>query len=326
MANSEKLWGFLVERLERGVPVGLLAVVDSRGSTPAKAGAKMAVAADGKREGTIGGGAMERHGVEQIRKMLGEGIVTQRIERQEPHGDGSGRSCGGVQTLILHLCSAQDRAPIASLLRAIRQRDSVVFRIDPSGLALVEASSLNPGETAFHQDGEDDWRYLENIGIPYTAYLVGGGHVSLALSRILTTLDFHIVVFEERPELDTFVDNPYAHEKRIIPFDQVHRHIPEGEHHYAIVMTPSHASDERVLGALIDKRLRFLGMLGSKAKVAAILESLALRIPEETLRRVHAPVGLPIGSHTPAEIAVSIAAEIIQVKNTVERRLNPAPC
>jgi xanthine dehydrogenase accessory factor len=81
-----------------------------------------------------------------------------------------------------------------------------------------------------------------------------------------------------------------------------------------------------VLGALIDKRLRFLGMLGSKAKVAAILESLALRIPEETLRRVHAPVGLPIESHTPAEIAVSIAAEIIQVKNTVERRLNPAPC
>jgi len=103
------------------------------------------------------------------------------------------------------------------------------------------------------------------------AYLVGGGHVSLALSRILNTLDSHIVVFAERPEPYTLVDNPYAHEKRIVPLDQVHRYVPEGEHHYAIIMTASHASDERVPGALIDKRLRFLGMLGSKAKVAAIL-------------------------------------------------------
>jgi xanthine dehydrogenase accessory factor len=325
LADLERLWGFLLERLEKGIPAGLLAVAESRGSTPGKAGAKMAVAADGELVGTIGGGSMERQWVEQIRKSLCEGTATQTMERQEHHCDGSGMVCGGVQTLILHLCSEKDRVPIARLLRALRQRDSVVLCIEPSGIGFVEAS-LEPGEIAFHQEGENEWRYLEHIGFRHTAYLVGGGHVSLALSRILDTLDFRIVVFDERPGLNTLVDNPYVHETRIVPFDQVHRHIPEGEHHYVIIMTPSQATDERVLGDLIDKRLRFLGMLGSTAKVAAVLGRLGLQIPPEKLRRVRAPVGLPIGSHRPAEIAVSIAAEMIQVKNRPECASSPGPC
>jgi len=325
LADAENLWQFVLTCLERSIPVGLLVVMESRGSTPGKAGAKMAVTADGEMVGTIGGGRVEQQWVEQAQKMLCQGAATQAIVRQEHHADASGMICGGVQTILLHVCLKKDESPIESLLRALQHQTTGLLRIDPAGIAVDAASPLNTVETAFHHEGEDDWRYLETIGIRHTAYLVGGGHVSLALSRILNTLDFHVVVFDERPELHTLVDNSYAHEKIIAPFEKIHRQIPEGEHHYAVIMTPSHASDERVLGNLIDKRLRFLGMLGSKTKVAAIMENLSRQFPPEKLRRVHAPVGLPIKSHTPAEIAVSIAAEMIQVKNTVESETSGIP-
>jgi xanthine dehydrogenase accessory factor len=81
-------------------------------------------------------------------------------------------------------------------------------------------------------------------------------------------------------------------------------------------MTLGYKTDEIVIRALLDKTFKFFGVLGSKAKMKTLLTSLAKEgVSKEKLDRIHTPVGLPINSHTPEEIAVSIAAEIIGVKN-----------
>ena len=128
-------------------------------------------------------------------------------------------------------------------------------------------------------------------------------------------MEFYLIVLDERAELPTLQDNSYAQEKIIVPFTACHQHIPNGLNHYAIIMTPSHQLDELILGQLLAKRLGYLGMLGSRTKVNTILQRLRQRFPAASLDRVHAPAGLPIPSHTPAEIAVSIAAELIQVRH-----------
>jgi xanthine dehydrogenase accessory factor len=160
------------------------------------------------------------------------------------------------------------------------------------------------------------WSFTEQVPPPDTIYIIGGGHVGLALSRVMATLDFRIVVFDARPDVNTFTRNRYAHEKRVLAFDQVGKAIPAGPHSYAVIMTPGHRSDDAALRQLVRKRLAYLGVLGSARKARQLLDQLrAEGCPPECLARVRTPVGLPIASHTAAEIAISIAAEIIQVRN-----------
>ncbi|MBD3367277.1 MAG: hypothetical protein GF405_03745, partial [Candidatus Eisenbacteria bacterium] len=93
-------------------------------------------------------------------------------------------------------------------------------------------------------------------------------------------------------------------------------HVPEGRRSFVCIMTYAHANDELVLRALIDKPLRYLGMMGSRSKVDAVFAHLMDDgVSEDALARVRAPIGLPIGSDTPEEIAVSIAAELVAVRN-----------
>ena len=110
--------------------------------------------------------------------------------------------------------------------------------------------------------------------------------------------------------------NTYAQEKQVVSYKSIGKHVSEGKQSYVVIMTFGHQADELVLGQLAGKKLRYLGLMGSPAKIAQIFASLKKKgVGAASLKKVHAPVGLPIHSHTPEEIAISIAAEIIQVKN-----------
>ena len=313
-----EVWRFILHRLKRRTRVALLLVVDSKGSAPGKTGFKMAVASDGKLCGTIGGGAIEHDVVEDARALLRQprprASVMLKVHQLQ-HPQTSGMICGGQQTVALYPCLPKDRSAVKSLLACLEGGKPGVLRLSASGL------SFNPGrqskeEHCFVQHGTR-WRYTENVRTPDTLFIVGGGHVGLALSCVMATLGFRIVVFDERPDVDTLVQNIYAHEKRVMPFTKVGRAIPDRDRHYAVIMTPAHSADEAVLRQLVRKRLNYLGLMASAWKARALLGKLrAEGCPTEMLRRVRSPVGLPIASHTPAEIAVSIAAEIIQVRNT----------
>jgi xanthine dehydrogenase accessory factor len=133
-------------------------------------------------------------------------------------------------------------------------------------------------------------------------------------------MDFYISLFDDRSDLNTLAKNKFIHEKTILEnYEKIRDFIPAGEKHFVVVMTVGYKSDETVIRALLDKDFKYFGVLGSKAKMAMLLKNLEKEeFPEEKLNKIHTPIGLQINSRTPEEIAVSIVAEIIAVKNAAK--------
>ena len=157
--------------------------------------------------------------------------------------------------------------------------------------------------------------YIEPIEPAPALYLVGAGHVSYHLALAAHTVGFKIHVIDDREKFANTERFPDAEEVVVeaIPEWLTQADLPA--HAFAVILTRGHRHDLDALRALAPKDLRYLGLIGSRAKVARIYEALeADGIAPEQLRKVHAPVGLDLGAVTPQEIAVSILAEMIAVK------------
>ena len=275
----------------------------------------MFLTGQGKCFGSIGGGAVEQELLRMAGKQMADNRINPQLIRRrhqpEAASEASGMICGGEQTVLLYICQRRDKA----LFQQIAADPVGLLMISPAGLQWRrDIKSAAPHQFSYQSDA--DWCYRENLAGQCQVYIVGGGHVSLALSKILAMLDFDITVIDERDNPDTLARNRYAQTKRIIPYREIGRIIPEGDQVFVFIMTHSHKTDEQVVEQLADKRLRYLGVLGSKNKIEQLKINLAPRLSVASLQRIRGPIGLPINSHTPAEIAVSIAAELIQILNT----------
>jgi len=144
--------------------------------------------------------------------------------------------------------------------------------------------------------------------------LFGAGHVAQEVARSGAQLGFAMVVVDARPEWANAARFPQAQRLIVAPLDEAMTQITFTPQTYMAIMTGEHASDEAVLRQVLGLPVAYIGLIGSRRKIKTIFERLrADGVPEEQLTRVHAPIGLPIGGETPAEIAVSIAAEVVQV-------------
>lgn len=316
MANSILVWQWLLDRLDANQAVGLLIVTDSTGSSPGKMGAKMAIDAESA-IGTIGGGMIEADLTKTARFMLLNGNTEPRIVRRAHHPSKttqtSGMICGGEQTVLIYPCHSSDKVAFRQLLENRKLGKLHTLAISEQGLKVLPNHCIR-ASPVFH-DGEA-WHYQENIGLNKQAFIIGGGHVGLALSKILNTLNFDITVIDSRDPPETLQANNYARNKWRMAYANIEAHIPEGEDVFVFIMTHSHQQDELVLKQLFDKRLAYLGLLGSRHKIEAIRQTLAGQVmSERQWQAVHAPMGLAIGSHSPEEIAISIGAEVVQVLN-----------
>jgi xanthine dehydrogenase accessory factor len=158
--------------------------------------------------------------------------------------------------------------------------------------------------------------YIEPIEPSPELYIVGAGHVGFHLARIAQEVGFRVHVADDREKFASVERFPTAAEIVVddIPSWIGRTKIPP--HAYVVIVTRGHTNDLEALRALAPRDLRYLGLIGSRAKVARIYEALSADdMPPETLARVHAPIGLDIGAVTPQEIAVSILAELIAVKH-----------
>ncbi len=300
-----ELYQHALDAVERGEPAVLVVVVTAEGSVPGTSGATMLVLPH-RAVGTVGGGIAEARMIERARTR--PPVTVELVDFR--HTEES--LCSGTQTLALAPLGPADAATLGGFVRRLAARGTARLELSPAGLA--PATEAEPLESFRRR--ASGWRYEQVLGLRDVLTLIGGGHVSLAVSRVAATLPYRIVVLDDRPDLPTLDANRWAHERLVIGYDQVAAHIPEGEHSWAVIMTHGHGADRQVLERLVGLDLRFLGLLGSRAKVAAILTNLAAAgIDRERLARVRAPVGLAIGSHTPAEIAVSITAELIRERN-----------
>jgi xanthine dehydrogenase accessory factor len=158
--------------------------------------------------------------------------------------------------------------------------------------------------------------YIEPIEPSPELYIVGAGHVGFYLARVAHEVGFRVHVVDDREKFANRERFPDAVEVVVgdIPEWIAHAQLPP--HAYAVIVTRGHTNDLEALRALAPLELRYLGLIGSRAKVARIYDALvADQMPPDTLKHVHAPIGLDIGAVTPQEIAVSILAELIAVKH-----------
>ncbi|HEY4150118.1 MAG TPA: XdhC family protein, partial [Chitinophagaceae bacterium] len=290
-------------------------------SSPGRQGFFMAVTASGKLQGSIGGGVMEHKFTEMAKDQLSvhEDTISlhQQIHDKAAPKNQSGMICSGRQTILLYRVRQEDALTIGQIIGSLEQVQTGILKISPSGLQFFLSATMTK-DFLFTYVSEDEWEYKEKTGFKNQLFIIGGGHCSLALSRIMSSMDFYIRVYETRTKLHTLEQNGAAHEKIIIPdYSQLSRLItPNAHHHYVVVMTLGYRTDDIAVRALMTKSFKYFGLLGSKTKNGQLLASYAAAgISAELLNRIHSPIGLAIHSQTPEEIAVSIAAEIIQVKN-----------
>ncbi|RYU77643.1 XdhC family protein [Hymenobacter persicinus] len=311
------VWQHAATHLRAGQPVTLLCVLSSHGSSPGRQGFKMSVAPDGT-AGSIGGGIMEHKFVDlawaKQREADSAVVLRPQIHRREAPTDRSGMICSGEQVVLLFPLKPTDLPAVEACQRALTEFSASSFRLSDAGLQVVPA----PGQaSAFQYREGSDWSYEERLGFRDQVTIVGGGHVALALSRVLATLDFELTVLDDRPGLNTLEENPYAHHKRTVPYDTLAREVASGPNQFIVIMTFGYRPDEVALRQLLSHEVKYLGLMGSKAKIKELMASMrAAGYSEAQLARVHAPIGLPIQSRTPEEIAISVAAELIRVRNS----------
>lgn len=161
--------------------------------------------------------------------------------------------------------------------------------------------------------------FIEVPGLSEQLIVFGAGHVGRALARLAATVGFGITVVDDRVAmLDPSV---FPAGTSLVETDRLFSEaLPRiDDHSYVVLVTRCHETDEAALRSLADQPWRYLGMIGSRRKVRVVLDRLlALGVPASTLDRVHAPIGVPIGSHRPEEVAVSILAELVAIRNGVD--------
>jgi len=145
-------------------------------------------------------------------------------------------------------------------------------------------------------------------------FICGGGHVAKEVAALAVHLDFPVTVFDDRPDLANRERFPTAEKVVCDSYDNLKNHLETSACY--VVVTPDHKADLKCVSTILPTQYLYLGMIGSKRKVAATFENLRrMGFAEEQINSIFAPIGLPIAAVTPAEIAVSILAQIIQQKN-----------
>ncbi len=262
----------------------------------------MVVLADGQTLGTIGGGCVEAEVRSKALRLLAGVTDTQlaqlfTFKLDHDFGWDDGLVCGGTMTVAVQRINTAGEATafttVAEALRQDRMGTLVIDTVDAEGQPARFAHSIEPTPTLL---------------------IAGAGHVGSALAAIARQIGFAAVVVDDRPDLTT--PALLAGAKCIVgPIDQELASFPIDANTYVVIVTRGHRNDGLALAAVVGSAARYIGLIGSKRKIVTIYEDLkAQGVALELLRRVHAPIGLDIGAITPAEIAVSIAAELIAVR------------
>lgn len=314
-----RIWKFILHQLQIGNHVGLMVVVQSEGSSPGRRGFRMAVAGDGDMVGSIGGGIMEHKLVEYVRDKLSAKKpfweLRKQVHSKDAPRDQSGMICSGTQWIAMVDLGPDRLVLVEKIVANLERGDQILMDLNETGwYAAPLAAGIQ--EEVSDVSAKDQWRYTEILGRRETVHVIGGGHVGLEMCRVMSMLNFEVINYDDRPGLNTMQANDHADRKVVAPYSELGTLIDGGALEYVIVMTFGYRGDDEAIRALLGKEFAYLGMMGSETKVARLLGDLRKDgFSEDQISRIHTPAGLTIHCKTPMEIAVSIAAEIISVKN-----------
>jgi len=316
-----ELWLFIQDKLTEARTVYLMCVIHHRGSSPGRQGFKMAVADDASMLGSIGGGVMEFNLVEHCKGLLKTATPPAFAKHQIHKGtitNGSGMICSGEQTVVFYPLTQHDLPSVQMIVSSLQHGIAGQLEIRPDQFSFDKhPAKAKKYHYTFASDNQ--WEYHEVLNNRTTVYIIGGGHVGLATSKLLASLGFYIVLFDNREHLNTFEANHYAHEKHLVDYRKIGDHLTN-QHAIIAIMTNKYTDDKLVLSQCIRIPHQFLGVLGSAAKLDVMFDVLGKEgFSSNELAKIHAPIGLPIRSQTPDEIAISIAAQLISLRRLIEK-------
>ena len=313
MANLQlmNIWNFIENKLQHDQKIMLLLVVESKGSSPGRQGFKMAVADDDSFCGTIGGGIMEFKMVEKAKSLLQQSsskiFLQEQFHDKEKNKNQSGMICSGSQTIAFIPLDSN----YLNAIQEIIQQKKTSIEINHNG---INCNDSKPN--GFEFKDELDWKYSEYLQHQSIIHIIGGGHCSLALSELMQFLNFEVHVYDDRENLSTVIENKFANEIHQVEYSTISKNLKTTLDDFIVIMTVGYRTDKIVLKELIHQQYKYLGLLGSSKKIETLFKELIEEGFEETkLKQVFSPIGLNINSKTTKEIAVSIAAEIIAIKN-----------
>ena len=224
--------------------------------------------------------------------------------------------CSGEQTVAFFHLDERVVPLVQRIVAQLSKGGSIGLQLRPNGLRTGDI----PGPADhkhFEQKSETEWRYSERLGTVSRIVILGAGHVGLALSRTMNQLGFHVHLMDDRADLNTLAANQWAHERTVVDYARISEWIAEDPELYVVLVSFGYRTDDLLVRQLLRKRFKYIGMMGSAEKIKTLVAALRKDgFTDEEIARLKAPIGLPIGSKTPEEIAVSIGAEIIAVKNS----------
>lgn len=329
----QKLFAILQELLTRGRSAVLATVTAGRGSVPRGAGARMLVTEEGRAYGTIGGGAVEHEAILRAQALLPGGGNASEVFRLYPNQvKDLGMVCGGEVEVWFRRFDEKD-LPLAEKALALFREKTAFWLVcgisveGPAALCRPEGvlwgaavppavlESLGPKPSNIEAGGAR-W-FSERMLSPERVWIFGGGHVSQALVPALAAVDFRCAVLEDRADFCLRELFPGAEEVRHIDMARALEEVPITAEDYVIIMTRGHRDELLLQEQVLRTPARYIGVIGSRRKKAALFAQLRERgFTDADLERITTPIGLSIGAETPAEIAVSIAAQLIQVRNS----------
>lgn len=324
----------ILDSQKAGENLVLVTVVRRAGSTPRGIGSQMLVSSEGLVCGTIGGGPVEARAIERAKQLLSSGeSAVEDFALNYSKVEGLNMPCGGDVSLLYSFVGAgnqvwaeamgatQERldARLMAYLLLGRPDDdcgmakACVALVGQSGelvagdVDLVRSDFVQVERGCFDERG-----FVMPLPLPHRAVVFGAGHVAHALVPTLSSVGFACTVFDARPEFATPERFPDARHIVCDSYEKASELLSLGVRDYVIIMTHSHQSDYLVLEQVLRQSVAYVGFMGSKKKIAtARMRALEAGIAEETLDAVHWPVGLDIKAETPAEIAISVTAECV---------------
>lgn len=294
-------------KLEKQEDCMLVTVVARSGSAPGRKGALMLVGREGYVTGTIGGGMLEYECIGLAKEDLKEkkgGVRQYRLTKESAAG--LGMVCGGDVDVLFSYVDSQDKnlETIEKMEQCLEKHTSgwIGLSLDGSDLIFVDKAPL-----------ENTHYYFKEIGNLSRVYIFGGGHLAKELVPVLAHLGFRCVVTDDREDFSTPELFPQAEEVYTCNFDALEGKYPIESQDYIIAMTRGHLGDMDVEKFALKTEAHYIGVVGSRKKTAAVNEALrACGFETSDIERIVTPIGLDIYSDTPAEIAISIAAQLIK--------------
>lgn len=325
----------------------LATILEKSGSAPRSEGAKMMISQDLSIEGTIGGGLVEAMVIQAAAKVHHDKKF--RIEEfilSNKDAASLGMVCGGDLKILLEYIDWNDEPTRKFYEEIIKLEENktdfvAITKILEEGNKSGLLEKWVCTETGFFGSESDEiLSLIKNIKENFyqlkykEAYLqmddffvepffnnenvciLGGGHIGKVLAELCKGLGFYVTVVDDREEFANPQRFNTADEVKVVPsFEKVTNHVKINQHSFVIIVTRGHSYDKEMLAQMLQTNAKYIGMIGSRNKRNHVYQCLIEEgFTYADLDRVYSPIGLPIHADTPEEIAVSIAAEMIQVR------------